>query len=96
MNVRFLRPARTELRGAVAYYEDQNVGLGKQFRDEVFKSVERIKQYPNAWTPLSGNIRRCRTLRFPYGIIYEATGTEILILAIAHMHRRSDYWRTHK
>jgi hypothetical protein len=48
-------------------------------------------------TPNLESIARCLTTqRFPYGIIYEATETEILILAIAHMHRRPDYWRAHK
>ncbi|MBF8270086.1 MAG: Plasmid stabilization system protein [Gammaproteobacteria bacterium] len=85
-----------EFREAVAYYESQNSGLGKLFRDEVYEAVERIKRYPNAWTPLSGDIRRCRTQRFPYGLIYEATGSEILIIAVAHMHRRPEYWQNRK
>jgi len=94
LNVRFLKPARTELREAVIYFETQHAGLGKQFRDEVFESVERIKQYPDAWSLLNDNIRRCRTQRFPYGLIYEVTDSEILIIAVAHMHRRPEYWKT--
>ena len=32
--------------------------------------VEQILQFPNAWAPLSKRSRRCRTNRFPYGLIY--------------------------
>jgi len=96
LNVRFLQPARTELREAVIYYETQHIGLGRQFRDQVYNSIERIKLYPDAWAPLSGNIRRCRTQRFPYGIIYDSSEHEILIIAVAHMHRRPEYWQTRK
>ena len=29
---------------------------------------------------------------FPYGIIYQVRQDEILIVAIANLHRRPDYW----
>lgn len=32
-------------------------------------------------------------MRFPYGVIYATDPEEIVILAIAHMHRRPGYWR---
>jgi len=38
------------------------------------------------------NTRRCRTKRFPYGLIYRCKGDEILIVAVAHLHRRPGYW----
>jgi plasmid stabilization system protein ParE len=41
---------------------------------------------------LSQNTRRCRTHRFPYGIIYQAKRDEILIVAVAHLHREPDNW----
>jgi hypothetical protein len=30
--------------------------------------------------------------RFPYGLIYEYTETEILVLAVANLHRNPDAW----
>jgi hypothetical protein len=38
-------------------------------------------------------VRRCRLRRFPYGVIYHADEMEILVVAVAHAHRRPDYWR---
>jgi hypothetical protein len=32
--------------------------------------------------------------RFPYGLIYTATEAEILVIAVAHLHRAPEYWRT--
>jgi hypothetical protein len=31
--------------------------------------------------------------RFPYGLIYALDDGDILVLAVAHLHRRPDYWR---
>jgi plasmid stabilization system protein ParE len=93
VKVRFLEAARNELRDAIRFYEAQRSGLGAEFRDEVRSTLERIKHLPEAWHPLSQNTRRCRTHRFPYGVIYQVKVEEILVVAIAHLHRRPEYWK---
>ncbi|MDX6559674.1 MAG: hypothetical protein QOF72_2723 [Blastocatellia bacterium] len=94
MKARFLLPARRELNEAVHYYNAQRVLLGEEFRDEAWETVRRIKEFPQAWHPLGGSIRRCQMRRFPFGVIYEPTELEIVIIAIAHLHREPEYWRT--
>jgi plasmid stabilization system protein ParE len=64
VNVRFLDAARNDLREAIMYYEAQRPGLGREFRDEVKATIERIAKLPEAWRLLSKNTRRCRTHRF--------------------------------
>ncbi len=93
MTVRFLEIARVELREAAQYYEAQRRGLGAEFRDEIRLTLERIKHFPDAWQTLSENTRRCQTRRFPYGVIYRVEPDGILVVAIAHLHRRPGYWR---
>lgn len=93
MNVRVLEVAQQELDEAVSYYNGQVAGLGGAFLLEAIAAIERIRQFPDAWHPLGGNVRRCRLRRFPYGLIYHAGGTEILLVAVAHTHRRPAYWR---
>jgi toxin ParE2 len=93
VTVRFLEAARDDLRGAIRFYESQRKGLGREFRDEIQSTLERIKRLPGAWHPLSKNTRRCRTHRFPYGVIYQETSGEILVVAIAHLHRKPGYWQ---
>lgn len=92
MNVRFLAPAQKELDEAVEYYESQLPGLGIQFLSEIREAVENVKRFPHAWHRFSENTRRYRTKRFPYGIIYQFLDHEILIVAIAHLHREPGYW----
>jgi mRNA-degrading endonuclease RelE of RelBE toxin-antitoxin system len=93
MDIRFLNIARIELDKAVKYYNTESFGLGDEFLLEIVRTLERIKLFPNAWHPFSENTKRCRLHRFPYGVIYEILETEILIVAIAHLHREPDYWK---
>lgn len=92
MTVRFLEAARNELREAVQYYDARRDGLGQEFLEEIRTTVRKIEQSPDTWSPLSENTRRCRTKRFPYGVIYRVDGDEIVIVAVAHLHRRPGYW----
>jgi plasmid stabilization system protein ParE len=92
MNYYFEEHARAELRDAVAYYEAIGSELGSSFSAAVENAISLIRQFPNAWPRLSATTRRCRTKRFPYGIIYRIRNDEIEILAVAHFSRRPNYW----
>lgn len=93
MTVRFLEIAETELDQAIHWYGAQAPGLGNAFLIEVLSAADRIERFPKAWHPLSEGICRCRLSRFPYALIYTIDNNDILILAVAHLHRRPDYWR---
>lgn len=93
MKITFLPPAEQELADAVDYYEAQKLGLGFEFFEEVWTAIERIERYSDAWQSISRNARRCQTHRFPYAVIYRANKDELLIVAVAHLHRKPDYWR---
>ncbi len=88
MRIRFLEIAQIELDDAVEYYNYEVPGLGDAFLTEVY----RIGEFPEAWHPCSKRTRRCQTRRFPYGVIYQIRKNEILVVAIAHLHRKPDYW----
>jgi hypothetical protein len=94
MNVQFLEPAWSELIEAVEFYNGQKEGLGFEFSDEIRTTIERIIQYPDAWTLISKRTRRCRTSRFLYGIIYQVRGETLLIIAVMHLHRDPQSWKS--
>lgn len=94
MKVEFLSVAEIEFNDAINYYNQQREGLGFEFGAEVKRTLGRIVQYPKAWTPVSKRARRCRTNRFPYGIIYQIRSDKILIIAIMHLHRDPETWRS--
>ncbi|MFO1351283.1 MAG: type II toxin-antitoxin system RelE/ParE family toxin [Gammaproteobacteria bacterium] len=94
MKISFLKPAEEELRQAIDYYEAHQTGLGFALFEEVWAAIERIEQHPEAWQSISQRARRCRLKRFPYGVIYQIRVEEILVVAIAHLHRKPGYWRS--
>jgi len=53
MEVKFLEVAETELMEAVKYLNEQSEGLGFEFAAEIKQTINRIIQYPNAWTEIS-------------------------------------------
>ena len=92
MSIRLLEPAQAELDEAIAWYADQAPGLGDAFLIETLKTFKLIDQFPTAWHPLTRQIRRCRLKRFPYSVVYTQGGIDVLVLAIAHQHRKPNYW----
>src|SRR4030042_173872 len=94
MKIEFLGVAEDEFREAVTYYNLQSEGLWFEFALEVERTLERIIQYPEAWKPLSKRTRRCRTKRFPYGLVYQIRRETILIVAVMHLNRHPDAWKS--
>ncbi|HNQ78899.1 MAG TPA: type II toxin-antitoxin system RelE/ParE family toxin [Acidobacteriota bacterium] len=96
MKIRFLETAQIELDDAVKYFNYEIPGLGNVFLDEVVSALERIGEFPEAWHPFSKRSRRCQTRKFSYGIIYQIRENEIVIMAVANLHRKPDYWKNRK
>ncbi len=93
MTHRFLSPALRELAEAAEYYESQQPGLGAEFLHEVETAIMRIQLHPEAWMLMSPNTRRCRTHRFPHGVIYQIRDDELLIVSVMDLRRHPDSWR---
>jgi plasmid stabilization system protein ParE len=90
---RFTSLARTELRRATHYYEQRENGLGTTFLKEIDAALNRVLQNPTAWHQLSPRTRRCRTHRFPFGLIYQIRINEILIVSVMDLRRDPESWK---
>jgi plasmid stabilization system protein ParE len=90
--------ARDELRAAVAWYEEKQIGLGVEFFAEVQRTLELIQGHPGLGAPTVGvraerGTRRLPLRRFPYGVVYRERVAEIQVIAFAHTSRKPGYWR---
>ena len=96
--LRNLRAAREEFAAAVQWFEEQRAGLGAEFYDEVIATTARLEALPESGSPISrdGLTRRLLLARFPYQVVYRLTPTEIVVLAVAHLKRRPNYWKDRK
>jgi plasmid stabilization system protein ParE len=92
MKVVFSKFAKSELEDAIAFYELEYPGLGLKFKEEIRKNVNIIKKHLQAWAIERGDIRKSLLHKFPYKIFFSIEKDHIFIIAIAHQHRKPDYW----
>ena len=92
MNYKFHPLAIKELEDAIDYYSHINDALDVEFLEEFYSSIHRIQEFPNAWTKLSKESRRCILNRFPYAIIYLVKNQFIVIIAVMQLNRKPNYW----
>jgi hypothetical protein len=90
--VTFNELAERELNDAAAYYDVEQPGLGAAFLLEVEGCTQAIVEFPFAAPEVLGAVRRRLCERFPYAVLYTASGTEIRVLAIMNLRRRPTYW----
>lgn len=88
MQIEFLQPARTELDDAVRYNGKECAGLGDEFLTENLKRVATRRRISACAASLFAT-----DAPLPYAIIYRASESRILIIAVAHMHREPGYWK---
>ncbi len=94
MKFSFHPEAESEFLEAIEYYEESELGLGYDFSIEVSATIQNIVTYPTMWPVIEEDIRRCLVHRFPYGVVYSIEQGEIFILAVMHLRRHPDYWKS--
>lgn len=92
-NVVFHPLAEQEFFDAATYYEEQKVGLGLEYLEEVEHAINFLTRYPEAGSQVRGSVRRLTLPKFPYSLLYRVLeNDQIRILAVAHHKRGPRYW----
>jgi plasmid stabilization system protein ParE len=96
MRPRFLADALEELIEAVQYYARENAQIAIEMQREVEVGLDLICAFPKVAKSIGRFYRGHKLPRFPYFLIYriDSDNDEIVIVAIAHMSRHPDYWRS--
>jgi plasmid stabilization system protein ParE len=81
------------MENAVSFYEEKQPGLGIRFLQKVEDAIVRIRTTPLLYRKIDSEIRKCRILRFPYGLIYRQKNGYIEIIAVMHLKRKPGYWK---
>jgi len=92
MKVEFYEPAYIEYQEAIDFYNLQSERLGDKFIIEIDKTITIIKNYPQSFSDYTKHTRKAVVNIFPYNLIYTIHKNYIEILAIAHQHRKPNYW----
>ena len=92
MNIVFGSLAGREYDDAFNYYEAEESGLGGKFRRAVWGAIGIIEQYPHSSPEILPGVRKVLLRRFPYKLLYAVRADTLYIIAVAHSHRKPDYW----
>ena len=92
MKFKFHTNAEVEFNQAIDYYEAVKNHLGLEFASEVYNTIHRIIEFPNAWQKMTFKTRRCLTNRFPFGVIYYIKNDILIIVAVMHLNKKPNYW----
>lgn len=92
--VRFLPAAEAEFLHEVEYYSAARDGTGVRFQVAVEAAVERASRHPLGGAPSPSSTRSMLVKGFPFSIVYRATDTELLVVAVSPHKRRPGYWQT--
>ncbi len=87
-----LEEADHEFVESVDYYESREPGLGVRFRDEVAAVVDWITRFPEQPRLRRKGYRRVNLRAFPHYVAYVIREDTIWVVAIAHGHRRPEFW----
>jgi plasmid stabilization system protein ParE len=93
MRIRYLEDAHREIREGAEYYRKAaSPAIAQAFRRAVRDAVRLIRAQPLAWQKTDIFGRRYVMSRFPYSVIYEIDGDDLVVVAIACQHREPHYW----
>jgi plasmid stabilization system protein ParE len=93
----FLHPqAQEELEQAIEFYKEQQAGLDKRFLEAVDDAINRVRRNPVLYRKINENARKCRLLHFPYAIIFRVASQRIEIIAVMHLRKEPNYWKSRK
>ncbi|WBX99290.1 type II toxin-antitoxin system RelE/ParE family toxin [Chryseobacterium gambrini] len=79
--------AENDLLEAALWYENQQTGLGEKFIQKVESYFLRIQNHPFHFPLKKGNLREAYIQKFPYVIIYQIIGDNIIVFAVFNTHQ---------
>lgn len=88
-----LDQALVEAEDAARWYADRSPTAAAAFVDEPDRAMAAILRAPETWTPYDHGTRRFLLQRFPYYLVYRTTRAQVIVVAVAHAHRRPGYWK---
>ncbi|MBE7169517.1 MAG: type II toxin-antitoxin system RelE/ParE family toxin [Williamsia sp.] len=86
--IRLQLEAIDDIQSAYAWYERQRAGLGDEFVRELEICYDKLSEHPQHYTSINKYYRRIRVDRFPYVVVYEIEGSEVIINAVHHTSRK--------
>lgn len=93
LRLEYLDEALDEAEEAARWYAARSPSAAAGFTDELDVAAAAIERTPATWPAYDHGTRRFLLRRFPYSVVYRVESTRVVIVAVAHAHRRPGYWK---
>jgi toxin ParE1/3/4 len=91
--IRYHRLALHEYQIEAGFYNNQQVGLGLEFQQEILAAQQKISSNPQLYAAYKTTLcRGCPVDRFPFMLYYVEFDDRIVIYGVVHHKRRPGYW----
>ena len=67
-----------------------------RFLDELDVIFRRIEDNPRQFPRIDSNVRRALLRHFPYGVYFIDDSNALAVLAVLHLHREPDMWKSRR
>lgn len=96
--IKLLPEAKQDIKESIDWYNEQKLGLGKLFYQEVKSKLANLKENPLHYQISYRKIRNVLINKFPYQIHYrvEEVNKSIIVFAVIHTSRNPQIWRNRK
>ena len=91
--VEYLDAALDDAASAVEWYAERSATAAQGLADEIDTAIDAIERLPDAWPAYDNGTHRYLLRRYPFSVVYRIEPSRILVVAVAHAHRRPGYWR---
>nr|WP_284701170.1 type II toxin-antitoxin system RelE/ParE family toxin [Rhodoplanes tepidamans] len=90
-----VRPqARLELAAASDWYDEHAPGVGDDLLRAFETTIAGLEQNPFRFQVVHRDLRRAGLGKFPYGLFYTVSETDIIIVACIHASRDPKFWKS--
>ena len=92
-DVEVLPEAEAEAREAFLWYFDRSPMAADAFRIELLDAIDGLSETARDWPQDPDGTRHYHLKHFPYTVMYEVLGRNVIVYAVAHQRRRPGYWQ---
>ena len=82
--------AERDINGAAVWYEDESLGLGREFLGAIAAGLQQIEDNPKQFPIVHRDKRRALLRRFPYGLYFRLESTTVVVVGCFHGHRNQE------
>ena len=92
-SVKFHPDAEREYLTSLDWYRERSLTAALNFEEEFHRVIAKIQEAPDRWPRYFKVCKRYVLHQFPFSIVYRVLPSQIIVLAVAHGHRRPGYWK---